>query len=64
MTGFVRASGVVAMIAPLPTFETSESPINFIDITVAFTLSELDRLNGEAFKLTIGIEQVLVLIIS
>ena len=64
MAKFVGVPGAVAIIAPFPTFETSESPIKFTAVTVALTLSELDRLNGDAFKLSIGIEQVLVLIIS
>ena len=50
---------LVGIIAPLPSDETVESPIVFVAVTLAATLTESPRLKGEDRKLVTGIVQLL-----
>ena len=50
---------LVGIIAPLPSDETVESPTVFVAVTLAVTLTESPRLNGEARRVDTGIEQLL-----
>ena len=45
--------------APLPSKDTAELPIEFVAVTLAVTLAESTRLNGEDLSATTGIVQLL-----
>ena len=46
-------------IAPLPSEDTAELPIEFVAVTRAVTLAESTRLNGEDLSEAAGIVQLL-----
>ena len=55
---FSGRSGVVVMIAPLPSSEINESPYMFEAKTLAYTLAPQFKLNGDDLKDVTGIVHV------
>ena len=53
------AETALGRTAPLPSKDTAELPIEFVAVTLAVTLAESTRLNGEDLKAATGIVQLL-----
>ena len=53
------AETALGRTAPLPSKDTAELPIGFVAVTLAVTLAESTRLNGEDLKAATGIVQLL-----
>ena len=57
--GGVGAETAFGRAAPLPSKDTAELPMEFVAVTLAVTLAESTRLNGEDLKATTEIVQLL-----